>query len=398
MTIQETHFFRNPPQIRALRRQVLPELVTGRAEHQRLRHLERRLLDRRGAVHPRDAAARADPGHRATGTSGSSRPTCRSGRSRPPSADGTAQRSVQLADAERVGRFFDLEHGDYVVKPEVRALVTVPAPQPGHRPVAVPQPRGRPRPVPQRHHLLRPRDDPRRWSSGSTASSTDGGYLFLGHAETLWQISDAFTLVTLGDAFVYRRIDPPKVERKIGLGALKAFGWRTGRCGASRTGARPRPVDAEAGPGQRCCPGCRSRSARPRRPSVAEPVAPPARRLPAEPPARARRAGQAGRYLLAAEMAESLASRDPLLAEAHYLRGHGAVQPGRDRDALDSLRKAVYLDPDAGFAHFLLAGALARLGEPCRRRRVLPRGRRHAGPTCPVTRSPPSSAGARWPS
>ena len=28
------------------------------------------------------------------------------------------------------------------------------------------------------------------------------------------------------------------------------------------------------------------------------------------------------------------------------------------------LRKAVYLDPEHGFAHFLLGGALDRLGEP----------------------------------
>ncbi len=33
----------------------------------------------------------------------------------------------------------------------------------------------------------------------------EGGYLLLGHSETLWQVSDAFTLVPVGDAFVYRR-------------------------------------------------------------------------------------------------------------------------------------------------------------------------------------------------
>src|SRR5205814_3588825 len=37
------------------------------------------------------------------------------------------------------------------------------------------------------------------------ATLRDGGYLFLGHAETLWQISDEFSLVSLGDAFLYRR-------------------------------------------------------------------------------------------------------------------------------------------------------------------------------------------------
>ena len=33
----------------------------------------------------------------------------------------------------------------------------------------------------------------------------EGGYLLLGHSETLWQVSDDFTLVPVGDAFVYRR-------------------------------------------------------------------------------------------------------------------------------------------------------------------------------------------------
>jgi hypothetical protein len=36
---------------------------------------------------------------------------------------------------------------------------------------------------------------------------------------------------------------------------------------------------------------------------------------------------------------------------------------GQDGAAVDPLRKAVYLDPSAGHAHFLLAGALSRLGQ-----------------------------------
>jgi hypothetical protein len=37
---------------------------------------------------------------------------------------------------------------------------------------------------------------------------------------------------------------------------------------------------------------------------------------------------------------------------------------GLDTQAVDPLRKAVYLDPTAGHAHFLLAGALSRVGQP----------------------------------
>jgi chemotaxis protein methyltransferase CheR len=50
-------------------------------------------------------------------------------------------------------------------------------------------------------------------------------------------------------------------------------------------------------------------------------------------------------------------------AEAFYLRGLAYVDLGKDGDALIELRKAVYLDPKMGFAHFLLAGVLDRLGD-----------------------------------
>ena len=32
-----------------------------------------------------------------------------------------------------------------------------------------------------------------------------GAWLFLGYSESLWQVTDAFDLVRLGDAFAYRR-------------------------------------------------------------------------------------------------------------------------------------------------------------------------------------------------
>ncbi len=358
VTIPETYFFRNPPQIRALGRQVLPELVRANEESKRLviwsagcstgeepYTVAMLLLELIPDIREWDI--------RIVATDVSQRALKAAKRGR------YGQRSVQLADAERVERFFSLEHGDYVVKPEVRALVTfrhhnlVTDPSPFFncevdlvlcRNVTIYFNRETTRGLVERFHR----------------SLTDGGYLFLGHAETLWQITDAFRLVTLGDAFVYRRIDPPKVERKIGLGGLKALGWRQGAA-APAVPAQATPVDPKPDQAKLL-----SRLQIPVRESapakVAEPVAPPP--IDYQPSLQLVHAElQAGRYLLAAEMAESLASRDPLLAEAHYLRGMALSNQGRDRDALDSLRKAVFLDADAGFAHFLLAGALSRLGE-----------------------------------
>ena len=72
---------------------------------------------------------------------------------------------------------------------------------------------------------------------------------------------------------------------------------------------------------------------------------------------------QQGSYAEAIRLADTLLRDQPLHGEAHYLRGMALTNLGRDRDALVSLRKAVYLDPQAGFAHFLLASTLERIGE-----------------------------------
>ena len=54
---------------------------------------------------------------------------------------------------------------------------------------------------------------------------------------------------------------------------------------------------------------------------------------------------------------------DSLLAPAYVVLGRARCTLGEDAAAVDPLRKAVYLDPTAGDAHFLLAGALSRLGQ-----------------------------------
>jgi chemotaxis protein methyltransferase CheR len=365
VTIPETYFFRNPPQIRALGRQVLPELVRANAESKRL------VIWSAGCSTGEEPYTVAmlllelipdirDWDVRIIATDVSQRALSAARRGR------YGQRSVQLADAERVGRFFDFENGDYVVKPEVRALVSFRH----HNLVTDPSPffnREIDLVLCRNVTIYFNRETTRGLMDRFHRSLTDGGYLFLGHAETLWQITDAFRLVTLGDAFVYRRIDPPKVERRIGLGTLKAFGWRAG--------AGPGPVEApEPSVPQQSPPFVPPANPARLLSRLQIPVREPQPVIPAPGPAaplvdylpslqRVHAELAAGRYLLAAEMAESLAAHEPLLAEAHYLRGMALCNQGRDRDALESLRKAVYLDANAGFAHFLLAGALARLGE-----------------------------------
>jgi tetratricopeptide (TPR) repeat protein len=91
------------------------------------------------------------------------------------------------------------------------------------------------------------------------------------------------------------------------------------------------------------------------------------RTAPAPPPdhlTAAREALASGDYREAARVAEAATATDALNPEGYVVLGHARSTLGLDAQAVDPLRKAVYLDPGAGHAHFLLGGALSRLGLP----------------------------------
>ena len=338
VTIQETHFFRNPPQIRALRRYVLPELVRhADANGRRLRvwsagcstgeeaysvaMLLHELLPARAGwdvqVVATDVSARALDAAR-IGEYG--------------------DRSVQLVPRADRERFFAPgRDGQVAVRPEVRDLVDFRH----HNLVTEPVPFA----AEERVDLVLCRNVTIYFSRETTralmarlhACLRDGGYLFLGHSETLWQVSDDFRLIPLGSgddaAFVYRRVGERLDDRRAVLPDRRTLD----------TG--PPPAQPER------------RSAARRRPA-AEPVAP---AVPST--AQVRDALAAGRYDDAEAAAAALLAASPLDAAAFYLRGLARHNQGRHGDALVDLRKAVYLDPAAGLAHFLLAGTLSRLGD-----------------------------------
>ncbi len=147
------------------------------------------------------------------------------------------------------------------------------------------------------------------------AALVPGGWLLLGHSETLWRLYDGFGLVRHGDAFLYRR--PPQEPAVV---------------------RRPPPL---------------------RRPLQAPRPVPAPR---PQPTTEIRDALASGAYLAAAELAARQLTEEPLSAELHYLHGLALVEVGDDEQALVALRRAAYLDPGSGFAQFLLAVVLGRLG------------------------------------
>lgn len=350
VTIQETHFFRNLPQMEALRRDVLPDLLkrnrsTGRPltiwsagcstgeEPYTLAMLLVQLFEETGPFPVRivgtDVSAAALDVARAGVYSG---------------------RTIHLAEPGAVDRWFDARPDDsFSVAQPVRDLVefrlqNLVADEPPFGPGEVDLV------VCRNVTIYFGRETTRRLVDGFHRLLTPGGYLLLGHAETLWQISDSFSLLPVGEAFVYRK----EVQTSPG---------RTPSVPAAARGVAPRPtVPRRVMRDVLRVPGLRPKRA----PEPARPAAPPISSIPSplEDLIRAREALAAGSYAEAATLADRATATHPLLVEGYIIEGRALANQGDDDGAIAALRKAVFLDPTAAHAHFLLATTLSRVGDP----------------------------------
>jgi chemotaxis protein methyltransferase CheR len=347
VTIPETHFFRNPPQMHALQRRLLPELM--RRAVARGRGLTVWSAGCSTGEEPYSLAMIAAevaatlpeaPAVRIVATDLSSQAVEATRKAR------YQGRSLALVDAERLRTWFtDDGTGARTVAPQIREMVDVrlhnlvtdaPPFGPGEvdlvvcRNVTIYFARDTMRDLVGRYHTV----------LGA------GGYLVVGHAETLWQVTNAFTLVTLGDAFAYRK-DLPAAP------------------GSTVDEPTELPVHVHPRRAVRRTPEQRVRNAWPEAPlthhrdvdAVPDPdAATDLLRL-------AREALASTRYAEAARLAAAAAAASPFEVEAYVVEGRARATVGDDEGALVALRKAVYLAPQAGHARFQLAGALSRCGE-----------------------------------
>jgi chemotaxis protein methyltransferase CheR len=279
-------------------------------------------------------------------------------------------RAVQMAEPVDLARWFTLVGDNYVVRDDVRELVELrphnlvtdaPPFEPGEvdlvlcRNVTIYFNRATTKELMGRFHTV----------------LRNGGYLFLGHSETLWQMSDAFALVPLGDAFVYRRDDQP--DRRAVLPQRRTEEGDPPILLSERRNKADRRQGDHADSGRVV-----TLPAGDALPAQWPKISKGTGRRRADPPAQrrdagagstdhvesARRALAAGRYADAVVAAGRAARADSLLVEPHLIAGEALVNLGRDADAVKELRQAVYLKSDCAPAHLLLAGALDRLGEP----------------------------------
>lgn len=334
VTIPETHFFRNPPQMAALRSRLLPELM--RRAVSRGRPLTVWSAGSSTGEEPYSLAILAaevaeglsvSPAVRILATDVSSIAIAAT------EAGRYAGRSLTHVPESTLRTWFTAtDDGAHEVVPALRGVVEARL----HNLVADPPPLGPGEAdlvVCRNVTIYFSRDTMRRLIDRFHSVLAPGGYLLVGHAETLWQVTDAFTLVPLGDAFAYRKDVP------AGPGADPAPPAPRRRLLARRP-PRPRPAPA---------------------PVVSDPMPDPdlARQLLGE----ARAAMDGAQYALAARLAQQAAVASPFEVDAYVAEGVARATVGDDRGALVALRKAVYLAPRAGHARFLLAGALSRCGE-----------------------------------
>lgn len=348
VTIQETHFFRNLPQIEALRTDVLPELIrrtrsSGRPltvwsagcstgeEPYTLAMLLVQLFEQSGPVPVKIIA---------TDVSEAALDVARAGV--------YSGRTIQLAEAGAVERWFDARSdGSYSVAQQVRDLVDfrlqnlvtdAPPLSTGDADLI----------VCRNVTIYFGRETTTRLVRGFHRLLTVGGYLLLGHAETLWQISEDFSLLPVGEAFVYRK------------DAVPQHGHRPAPT------RPPEPAPQLSQPRRAMRDVLRVPGLRPKRATETPPPPPAPTALPSplEDLIKARSALHAGQYAEAASLAERATAAHPMLVDGYIIEGRALSNQGDDDGAIAALRKAVFLDPAAAHAHFLLATTLARVGDP----------------------------------
>jgi chemotaxis protein methyltransferase CheR len=348
VVVRETHFARIPPQIEALRRVILPDLIARRAAERRLR------IWSAGCSTGEEAwtLAMVLAGLLPPGWDAQVIGTDLSAQALQVAEQGVyGARAVAALAPDDLQRWFTDNGETYEISEELRPLVRFLR----HNVVTD----SAPLPVGERADLIVCRNVTIYFDRPTTRRAVDrfrtslaaDGWLMMGPSETLWRLHDGFEVVSLGEAFAYRRqADPPSDRQR-------------------------RPTPAHAVPQSRTVR--RASPAIPARAGAAAVPDPEATEADLAPIVRAVIPNPApleagldmirghllrGEYEAAIAAAESMLAHDPLAADAHYLHAVALVDLGRDRAALAPLRRAVYLAPAAPLPQFVLGTLLARLG------------------------------------
>jgi len=170
-------------------------------------------------------------------------------------------------------------------------------------------------------------------------SLNEGGYLFVGHSETLTSVNDTFEAVEVGGVFLYRKPVPRKTF---------TFGQSMTRTAKATKVPAPRP---------------------------GMPLVTPTATVPAESPvsantedalAQARADLKEGRPERVVEIVQSVLESDPNNADAHLLSAYVHADTGDYDEAMRAAHRALAINPLLPVARYILGIIHQRQGDPVR--------------------------------
>ncbi|MCL4078746.1 tetratricopeptide repeat protein [Coriobacteriia bacterium Es71-Z0120] len=365
VTINETSFFRFPQQFEALRTRVLPEIMANKPDTNKTIRVWSAGCST-GEEPYSIAMTLIDAGIISLGWRVQILGTDVSTRALSVAKKGEyPKRSLLNVPSEVIARHFEPVPNGYAVAPHVRSLVDFGY----HNLIKEPYPLA----LMGNWDIIFCRnvtiyfklESTKRVVANFYNSLNEGGYLFIGHSETLSQINDQFEAVEIGGVFLYRK---PKARRGVGLSSRRpsapaappvepvvpkperpqrAAERRTEHAASRRTqGTTKRPSGSEA-----------------RRPARSASTSPGSN---TDAVAAARRALEEGRIAEALELAHRAVGEDANNAEAHLIAAHVHADAGDYDAALESCHRALAINPLLPSARYILGIIYQRQGDAVR--------------------------------
>lgn len=354
VTIKESYMFRIPEHFRALREEILPRLVENRSDHRTLRAWSAGCA--RGeeaaslAVVLADTPTVADRAWQvlATDVDETAIAQARSGE--------FCKRAVAQVPKHLLDRYFQRRGDRFILsrdllsRIEFRAFNLFKDPLPYlDAPFDI---------IFLRNVLIyfRPETQRRVLARIARRLAADG-YLFLGHSETLWQLSEELEIVELSECLAYRFPQPPDTS-DTRTPPSRRRGITPAQRAAVRAALRLKQRISEPS-------NLRPESRLVERPASAYPEgeAEPEQAIEA-----AVRALATNDLDVAKDLIRHRLKANSTDAPAHALQGLIHEIEGRARRAVAAYRAALFLDPDLFQVRYLLAGRLEHLGWSSRAR------------------------------
>lgn len=368
VTVTETCFFRDPSQFRLLRSHILPALMTERKKglHPLFSPEEKTLrIWSAGCSSGEEAYSIAltlwdmglylaypDWKFEIVGTDLNTQVLQKAGRGV------YSARALRNVEGSWLKRYFQREGSDFRLNDEIRRCVQfefgnlTQTPMPTNGPQDV---------VFCKNVAIYFRSDvTRQLVRGLHDTLAPGGYLVLGHSESLWQMAEGFDLVEHDRAYSYRKITPAASTTSNVAPVRSAFRRTTD----VEPDIRLRP-EATSAHYDQCLTAFRADDWDAVESSLIDLI----RSCPTFVPGQLLLGGvyaHRARYDEALAQAESVLRISLLEPRAHLLLGMIAARQGRIDDALQSLRRALYLDDSLALAHFWLGNLYRDRGDIAR--------------------------------